>query len=167
MLITNATLITWESPNRVLENHALFLEGSRIRDIGPVAKLEKSYPKSKKLDARGQIVMPGGICAHTHFYSAFSRGMAIPGLAPKDFPEILEKLWWPLDKSLLEEDIRYSALISLVDVEGPPQVAHLQSLSALRIAATRPVHNRSSRTRRADASATPRAHTCWKWTPVG
>ena len=54
-------------------------------------------------------------CAHTHFYSAFSRGMAIPGLAPKDFPEILERLWWPLDKSLLEEDIRYSALLSLVD----------------------------------------------------
>ncbi len=115
MLITNATLITWESPNRILENHALFLEGNHIRDIGPSAKLEKLYPKSKKLDAQGQIVMPGGICAHTHFYSAFSRGMAIPGLAPKDFPEILEKLWWPLDKSLLEEDIRYSALISLID----------------------------------------------------
>ncbi|HEY9151315.1 MAG TPA: amidohydrolase family protein, partial [Anaerolineales bacterium] len=115
MLITNATLITWESPNRVLENHALLLEGNRIREIGPSAKLEKLHPKSKKLDARGQIVMPGGICAHTHFYSAFSRGMAIPGSAPKDFPEILEKLWWPLDKSLLEEDIRYSALLSLVD----------------------------------------------------
>ena len=115
MLITNATLVTWESPNRVLENHALLIEGNRIRDIGPSVKLEKSYPKSKRLDARGQIVMPGGICAHTHFYSAFSRGMAIPGLAPKDFPEILEKLWWPLDKSLLEEDIRYSALLSLVD----------------------------------------------------
>ncbi|MGA7193937.1 MAG: putative aminohydrolase SsnA [Anaerolineales bacterium] len=115
MLITNATLITWESPNRVLENHALLIEGNRIRDIGPSSKLEKLYPKSKRLDARGQIVMPGGICAHTHFYSAFSRGMSIPGLAPKDFPEILEKLWWPLDKSLLEEDIRYSALISLAD----------------------------------------------------
>ena len=59
--------------------------------------------------------MPGNICAHTHFYSAFSRGLGIPGSAPKDFPEILEKLWWPFDKSLLEEDIRYSALICLVD----------------------------------------------------
>ena len=53
MLITNATLITWESPNRVLENHALLIEGNRIRDIGPSSKLEKLYPKSKKLDARG------------------------------------------------------------------------------------------------------------------
>ncbi len=115
MLITNATLVTWESPNRVLEHHALLLEGNRIRDIGLSAKLERLYPKSKKLDALGQIVIPGSVCAHTHFYTAFSRGMAIPGPAPKDFPEILEKLWWPLDKSLLEEDIRYSALLSLAD----------------------------------------------------
>ena len=115
MLITNATLVTWETPNRVLENHALLIEGNKIQATGPSAKLEKLYPKTKKLDVGGQIVMPGGICAHTHFYSMFSRGMAIPGAAPKDFPEILEKLWWPLDKSLLEEDIRYSALISLVD----------------------------------------------------
>jgi putative selenium metabolism protein SsnA len=115
MLITNATIVTWESPNRVLDDHALYISGDYIHEIGPTAKLEKLYPKSRKLDAHGQIVMPGGICAHTHFYGAFSRGLAIPGSAPRDFPEILEKLWWPLDKSLLEEDVRYSALICLVD----------------------------------------------------
>lgn len=115
MLITNATLITWESPNRILEDHAIYLAGDLIHEIGPTQKLEKLYPKTRRIDARGQIVMPGGICTHTHFYGAFSRGMAIPGLAPKDFPEILEKLWWPLDKSLMDEDIRYSALICLAD----------------------------------------------------
>jgi putative selenium metabolism protein SsnA len=41
--------------------------------------------------------------------------MAIPGPAPKDFPEILKKLWWPLDRSLDTEAVRYSALVSLVD----------------------------------------------------
>lgn len=115
MLITNATLITWGAPNQILENHALYIENDRIRDVGPTTELKKKYPQSETLDARGQVVMPGSICAHTHFYGAFSRGMAIPGDAPKDFPEILEKLWWPLDKSLLEEDIKYSALLSLVD----------------------------------------------------
>jgi putative selenium metabolism protein SsnA len=115
MLITNATLITWGSPNQILEGHALYIENDRIREIGPTAELITKYPETKILDAHGQLVMPGSICAHTHFYGAFSRGMAIPGNAPKDFPEILEKLWWPLDKSLLEEDIKYSALLCLVD----------------------------------------------------
>ena len=67
------------------------------------------------MDAKGSYVMPGNICGHTHFYGAFARGMAIPGSAPKDFPEILEKLWWPLDKSLTKEDVRCSALVCLID----------------------------------------------------
>jgi putative selenium metabolism protein SsnA len=59
--------------------------------------------------------MPANICAHTHFYGAFSRGMAIPGAPARDFPEILAKLWWRLDKALTLEDVRYSALVLLVD----------------------------------------------------
>ena len=59
--------------------------------------------------------MPGMICAHTHFYGAFARGLAIPGAPPKDFVEILQKLWWPLDKSLTEADVRASAEVMLVD----------------------------------------------------
>jgi putative selenium metabolism protein SsnA len=59
--------------------------------------------------------MPGSICAHTHFYGAFARGMSIPGDPPRDFPEILRKLWWRLDRALTEEDVKYSALVCLVD----------------------------------------------------
>lgn len=115
MLITNATLITWGAPNQILEKHALWVEDDRIVELGPSAELEARYPQADKLDARGQFVMPGNICAHTHFYGAFARGMAIPGEAPKDFPEILERLWWRLDKALMPEDVRYSALVCLID----------------------------------------------------
>ena len=115
MLITNATLITWGTPNQILEKHALYVEGDRIVELGLSAELEAKYPQADKLDARGQFVMPGNICAHTHFYGAFARGMAIPGTAPKDFPEILDRLWWRLDKALTLEDVRYSALVCLID----------------------------------------------------
>ncbi|MCL4274485.1 MAG: putative aminohydrolase SsnA [Anaerolineales bacterium] len=115
MLITNANIITWETPNRVLSNHAILIEGGRIKEIGMTRSLTTKHPKAKTMDAGGQYVMPGGICAHTHFYGAFARGMAIPGPAPKDFPEILQKLWWPLDRSLDAEGVRYSALVCLVD----------------------------------------------------
>jgi putative selenium metabolism protein SsnA len=115
MLITNANIITWESQNRILENHAIYIESDRIKEIDTTKSLTAKHPKAKTMDARGQYVMPGNICAHTHFYSAFSRGMAIPGSAPKDFPEILKKLWWPLDRSLDAEAVRFSALSCLVD----------------------------------------------------
>jgi len=92
MLIINAKLITWEKENRILEDHAILIEGDRIKDTGVSKSLVEKYPNEERLDAQGQYVMPGNICAHTHFYGAFARGMAIPGPAPKDFPEILQRL---------------------------------------------------------------------------
>jgi putative selenium metabolism protein SsnA len=115
MLIHNATVITWGAPNAVLTGHAVLIKGGLITALGLDAQLLKAHPDEEKLDAAGQLLMPGNICAHTHFYGAFARGLAIPGPAPKDFPEILRKLWWPLDKALDEGSVRVSALIHLVD----------------------------------------------------
>ncbi|MHB0922855.1 MAG: putative aminohydrolase SsnA [Bellilinea sp.] len=115
MIITNGKIITWEQPNRILENSAIRIEGTKIVEIGLQAEILEKYPQEERLDAHSQYVMPGNICAHTHFYGAFARGLGIPGSPAKDFPEILEKLWWSLDKSLTLEDVRYSALVCLVD----------------------------------------------------
>ncbi|HSO27781.1 MAG TPA: putative aminohydrolase SsnA, partial [Anaerolineales bacterium] len=115
MLITNARIITWESPNQILEGQALLIQDELIQQIGDQDQLLADYPDEERLDANGQYVMPGNICAHTHFYGAFARGLNIPGSAPKDFPEVLQKLWWPLDKSLTMEDVRASAEVMLVD----------------------------------------------------
>jgi putative selenium metabolism protein SsnA len=115
MLIINATLITWEEPNRVLEKHALRVQNGLIAEIGLSSEMEQLYPDDERLDAHGQYVMPGNICAHTHFYGAFARGLAIPGPAPRDFPEILEKLWWPLDRALRMVDVRASAEVMILD----------------------------------------------------
>jgi len=115
MLITNGKLITWGQPNQVLEGQALYIENGLIAAMGPQAEMLARYPQAEQLDAQGQYVMPGNICAHTHFYGAFARGMAIPGAPAKDFPEILQKLWWPLDLALDEEAVRYSALVCMVD----------------------------------------------------
>ncbi len=115
MLIHNATLVTWGADAQVLTGHALHLRDGRIEALGPEAALLPRYPDSPRLDARGQLVMPGNICAHTHFYGAFARGMAIPGAPPADFPQILQRLWWPLDRALDADGVRLSALVSLVD----------------------------------------------------
>lgn len=115
MLIINANLITLGAEPRVLWDQALYIAGDRIAAIGDRDELAARHPAAEILDARGQFVMPGGICAHTHFYGAYARGMAIPGPAPRDFPQILERLWWPLDKALDKNSVRASALVCLVD----------------------------------------------------
>ncbi|MBK8984537.1 MAG: putative aminohydrolase SsnA [Chloroflexi bacterium] len=115
LLITNGRLVTWGAANEIIMNGGLLLVDGRIADIGDSAALIEQYPHAKHLDAHGQLVMPGNICAHTHFYGAFARGMSIPGPAMKDFPDILERLWWRLDRALLDLDVKYSALVCLVD----------------------------------------------------
>jgi putative selenium metabolism protein SsnA len=115
MLIVNGKVVTFGETNRIIENGAVRVDGDRITDVGDAARLKAAHPVEDAVDARGQLIMPGNICAHTHFYGAFARGMAIPGDAPRDFPEILAKLWWRLDLALLDEDVRYSALVCLVD----------------------------------------------------
>ena len=115
MLITNAQLITWTRPNQILEDHAVLISGNLIKEIGPSAELAARYPDETQLDAGGQYVMPGNINAHGHYYSAFAVGMSIPGEAPITLPTILQKLWWPFDKALGEQEVRYSALIGAID----------------------------------------------------
>lgn len=112
MLIINGTLVT---ENDIIPHGALLVEGDRIADLGSTDDLVARYPQEERLDAQGMLVMPGLICAHTHFYGAFARGMALKAEPPTNFPEILERLWWRLDKALTLEDIRYSALVCLVD----------------------------------------------------
>ncbi len=115
MLITNGTLITLGAENQIIENGAVYIKGDKIADMGTTNTLARKYPREDKLDARGKIVMPGNVVGHTHFYGAFARGMAIPGAAPKNFPQILENLWWKIDRALTLDDCRLSALVCLAD----------------------------------------------------
>ncbi len=115
MLITNGPIVTWGSPNDILEGHALLIRDGKIAAIGLESALKAQYPDETILDAENQLIMPGNICAHTHFYGAFSRGMAIPGEPATNFAEILQNLWWKLDKALDVDGVYYSALTLLID----------------------------------------------------
>jgi putative selenium metabolism protein SsnA len=99
----------------LIDDGALLIQGDRITALGTTADLATRFPDVDRWDAQGQLVLPASICAHTHFYGAFSRGMAIPGEPPENFPQILQRLWWRLDKALTPEDVRTSALVCLID----------------------------------------------------
>ena len=115
MLITHGRIATFGQNPQVIEDGAIYIADDQISAVGPTAELRARYPEAEQLDASGQLVLPGSICAHTHFYGAFARGMAIPGAPARNFVEILQKLWWRLDRALDEESIRLSALVCLVD----------------------------------------------------
>ncbi len=115
MLIVNGTLVTFGENNQLIRDGAIRIQDDVISDVSTTADLRAKYPAETEMDAGGKLVMPGLICAHTHFYGLFARGMGLGGEAPADFAQILESLWWRLDKALDLEDIRLSALVCLID----------------------------------------------------
>jgi putative selenium metabolism protein SsnA len=115
ILIGNGTVITLGDDNQLIERGAVLVQGDRIGAIGTESELCQRYTEADYVDAFGGLIMPGFLCSHTHFYGAFARGMAIPGEPPRNFLEILERLWWQLDKLLTLEDSRASAEMFLVD----------------------------------------------------
>ena len=108
-------IVTLGSKNRVLWNGAVVTDDEKIIAVGNSTEMQKRFPDSEAVDCAGKIVLPGFICAHHHFYSTMARGMAIPGEPASNFVEILERLWWKVDRALTEEDITLSAQIPLIE----------------------------------------------------
>ncbi len=99
---------------RVISDGAVAWEGERVVAVGPADQVLERYPEARRLDARGGTVLPGLINLHHHFYSALARGLD-PGVTMSNFAEVLDRLWWRLDRALDLETVRISAELSVAD----------------------------------------------------
>lgn len=71
---------------------------------------ETAAPAAPVIACADGEIAPGAVCAHTHLYSGLSRyGMPVANPAPANFIEILEKVWWRLDRALDAQALRASA----------------------------------------------------------
>ncbi|MFO3666720.1 putative aminohydrolase SsnA [Anaerococcus kampingiae] len=114
MIIKAKTIITNDESNNFYEDSAILIEGKIIKEIGDFEKIKKENPNQEIVDFSDKLVMPGLICAHSHCYSAYARGMSVSN--PTDnFFHVLENLWWALDKKLTLEDVRLNALTTFME----------------------------------------------------
>jgi len=112
LLVRNGTIITLGRENRVLSGHAVLVEDGSIRQVAPAGEFSGCY--DQVIDAAGKVVMPGLINAHMHFYSTLVRGLG-KAQPSKDFNEVLQHLWWRLDRVLCLEDCYVSAKLMLLE----------------------------------------------------
>jgi putative selenium metabolism protein SsnA len=80
----------------------------RITSVGSNLTLQ---PGDETVDCNGAVLMPGLVCGHTHLYSALAAGMPAPPRQPQSFHEILELIWWRLDRAHNLESVRASGQI--------------------------------------------------------
>ncbi len=114
-LVQGGMLLTQGHAGDVIPSGAVLVEGSRIVAVGESAALEKEHPDVNRIDFGDRLIMPGLINAHTHLYSALARGMPLTSEAPSNFLEILERVWWKLDKLLDDESVYMSSMVGLID----------------------------------------------------
>ena len=76
ILINNGWVLTMDSENALFEKGAVAVSGDRIVAVGEGRALTASYKAGKTVDARGGIVMPGLVNAHTHAAMTCFRGIA-------------------------------------------------------------------------------------------
>ncbi len=115
LLIGNGRLITRDSEKPYFEHGAVVCDNEVICDVGEESALRAKYPDAEYLDAQGGIIMPGLINAHTHIYSGLARGLAIDGNDPTNFLEVLEGMWWNIDRHLTIDGTKASAYATVLD----------------------------------------------------
>lgn len=82
-----------------------------VVEDGRVAAVGRASRSGPRRDCSGCLIVPGNVCAHTHLYSALARGMPYGLEPPTNFVQILQRVWWRLDRALDEDAIRASALV--------------------------------------------------------
>ena len=115
-LLTNGRLITRDPNGKgYYEKGGVVFEGTKIVEVGEEAALRAKYPQAELIDAKGNVIMPAFINAHTHIYSALARGLSIVGNNPTTFYEVLDGTWWAMDRKLTLEGTRASADALYID----------------------------------------------------
>lgn len=110
ILLGEGTVITRDPANPIITRGAVVMDKGAIVEVGAYDTLKSKYADATVVNAHGKLIMPGFINAHHHIYSALARGLSIPGNNPTNFNEILEGLWFFLDRHLKKEDVWASAV---------------------------------------------------------
>lgn len=116
ILLANGKLITRDANGAgYYPDGGVVTDGGKIVAVGATAELKAKYPDAEFVDAKGGVIMPGLINAHTHIYSALARGLSIEGNNPSNFYEVLDGTWWAIDRNLDLEATRASAQALSID----------------------------------------------------
>ncbi|MDI6860564.1 MAG: putative aminohydrolase SsnA [Caldisericia bacterium] len=111
--IRNINIFTGGESPKFIKNGSIIFNDKIVKILEKDDDLKKFDVEI--IDGKGKLLIPGMIISHDHLYSSLARGIGLKDSSPRNFYEILDKLWWKLDLALDRESVYYSALIGLID----------------------------------------------------
>jgi len=112
ILLKGAVVATFDPPRVEAADLRIDVVDGRVTERGPALSARAG---DEVVAREGALVLPGLVNAHTHLYSALARGMPAPLSPPRSFVEVLERVWWRLDRALDEETVALSGLVGAVE----------------------------------------------------
>jgi len=109
LLLKNGTFIDWQTLE--FKETDILVEAGRAGGIR-FGQHFKVVGNTRVIDCSGKFITRSFANGHHHTYSAFARGMPPPKKSPQNFREILQYVWWTLDKTLDREIIYAGALVT-------------------------------------------------------
>ena len=111
LYLKDATFLDWQTIE-ISRTDLAVEEGSQkgISYPAAVPSSDALGPEDRVLDCAGKLVTKSFGCGHHHIYSTLARGMPAPPRIPANFLEVLEYIWWRVDKRLDRDMIEASAL---------------------------------------------------------
>ena len=112
-LVTNGRLITRDADGKGYYEHgAVAYEGADIVEVGEEAALRAKYPAAEIIDARGGVIMPALINAHTHIYQILYKGLGDDA----SLSDWLKKCVYPMSLELQGRDCYHAAMLTAVEM---------------------------------------------------
>ena len=115
LVLGNGRVVTRDASCPFIEDGAVAVRDTKICRVGKTQDIRSAFPDAEYIDAKGGLIMPAFINVHEHIYSSFARGLSIKGYDPKGFLDILDGMWWTIDRNLTLHDTYLSAMATYVD----------------------------------------------------
>ncbi|KUO22881.1 amidohydrolase [Streptomyces dysideae] len=113
LIITRCTVLTHDDQERIgfAEDAAIVVRDGVVDAVISSAEAE-DLPATERLEARGQVAMPGLINCHTHAPMVTLRGVA------EDLPteEWFNDVVWPIESNLTEKDVELGARLACAEM---------------------------------------------------
>jgi putative selenium metabolism protein SsnA len=106
--LTGGTVVSSLSPPRI-QRADVAMRAGRVSEVTSAGRSGAGW------DCSGCLVIPGNVCAHHHLYSALARGMPYHLEPPRNFLQVLQRIWWRLDRALDLPSVGWSAWLGGLD----------------------------------------------------
>ena len=112
LLVTNAVVITMDDDRTIYADGAVAVRGNEIVAVGRRVDVEAACSASRRLDARGGVVMPGLVNGHRHMLGT-PRGTLVEG---RTTLENLKNFVYPAFAALDAEDNYWNTLLNSIEM---------------------------------------------------